>query len=77
MVVNGVNQSDLTMDCLKCGGQMNFERFVNGVGDTFAWSYEGWHCIQCGETIDPVILFNRMKAKTLVEVADQNDQIAM
>lgn len=50
------------MRCSKCGGLMSFEEFMS-VTEGMPWSYEGWRCVYCGEIIDPLILFNRMKAK--------------
>lgn len=39
---------------------MNFEEFMN-IQDDFAWRYDGWHCVYCGEVIDPLILVNRTR----------------
>lgn len=45
---------------------MSFEEFMS-VTEGMPWSYEGWRCVYCGEIIDPLILFNRMKAKAKTE----------
>ena len=43
-------EKDITR-CQRCGGKMIFEKFydVNSV-------FFGWHCVICGEILDPVIL---------------------
>lgn len=58
------------MKCLRCGGLMNFEIFTSASEGSMPWSYEGWRCVYCGEVVDPLVLLNRMKSKTL---ADTND----
>ncbi len=42
------------MNCSRCGGVMNYERFY-GANEYFC----GWRCISCGEVVDEVILENR------------------
>jgi hypothetical protein len=53
----------MAMKCPKCGGLMNFETFISTDSETGPWSYEGWHCIYCGEIIDPLVILNREKSK--------------
>lgn len=43
------------MKCPKCGGKMMWERYQE-MTDLFA----GWHCLNCGEVIDPEIMINRI-----------------
>jgi len=38
--------------CQRCGGRMIAEKFYD-VSNVF-W---GWHCVICGEILDPVILY--------------------
>ncbi len=42
------------MKCPRCGGKMILEKYYTSFGSWF-----GWHCIFCGEIIDPLILANR------------------
>lgn len=48
---------------------MNFEEFVNVESEGGPWSYEGWHCVYCGEIVDPLILLNRKEARDLETVS--------
>jgi len=57
------------MKCPKCGGEMNFEEFVNLETEGGPWSYEGWRCVYCGEIVDPLILLNRKEARDLETVS--------
>ena len=59
----------MKMKCPKCGGEMNFEEFINLGADGAPWSYEGWHCVYCGEIVDPLILMNRKEARDLETVS--------
>lgn len=43
------------MTCERCGGLSIVMRF----GDGFAWEYDGWRCMNCGNVIDPLIQSNR------------------
>lgn len=53
------------MKCVRCGGAMNFEEFVNSDNRSY-WSYRGWRCLYCGDIIDPLILQHRMRMNTLI-----------
>ena len=48
-------KSPEAMCCRRCGGRMIYEKYydVNGI-------FFGWHCVICGEIIDPVILLHRL-----------------
>ena len=46
------------MRCLKCDGFMFFDRF----SDCFH-NFPAWHCVNCGLTIDPTILQNRLNCR--------------
>lgn len=43
------------MTCERCGGLSIAMHF----GDGFAWEYDGWRCMNCGNVIDPLIRLNR------------------
>ncbi len=44
---------------------MNYESFIGGEQKGFAWVYDGWRCVYCGEVVDPLILRNRMRMRAL------------
>ena len=49
------------MKCPKCGGLMtNFKHY--GFGSDLAGHFYGWHCMCCGEILDPVIVANRARS---------------
>jgi hypothetical protein len=50
------------MQCPRCAGLMNYERFFCGESDRFPIGYDGLRCLCCGEIIDPLILLNRSAA---------------
>jgi hypothetical protein len=47
------------MDCPKCNGLMDLERFSD-----FFLVFYAWKCINCGAVIDKVIASNRRKSLT-------------
>ncbi|MBI3994516.1 MAG: hypothetical protein HY349_00935 [Nitrospirae bacterium] len=47
------------MKCPRCKGWMVQERMQDVRDDTGQISFEAWHCLACGEILDPVILSNR------------------
>lgn len=50
------------MRCKKCRGLMIREKFFESIGGDSFW---GWKCIYCGEIIDKIIIFNRIKSRIL------------
>lgn len=46
--------------CLRCGGLMVAERYIDLLDDTGQIEFTADRCIQCGEVVDPIILNNRM-----------------
>ncbi|MFQ5913755.1 MAG: hypothetical protein ACE5JS_11280 [Nitrospinota bacterium] len=52
------------MKCPKCEGLMtNFKHY--GFGTDLAGSFYGWHCLCCGEILDPIIIANRARSANL------------
>ncbi len=49
------NKEKHGIKCQKCKGWMDFEKFY-GMNEVFT----GWHCLMCGDIIDPVILLHRI-----------------
>lgn len=50
------------MICPRCKKKMHYEKFYCIQG-----SYWAWHCIFCGEIIDPLIARNRMFSEAKLE----------
>lgn len=50
------------MKCKRCSGLMVRELFFESTGADRFW---GWRCINCGEVMDKVIFFNRIKSMIL------------
>lgn len=50
------------MRCKRCGGLMIPMEFFESIGGDRFW---GWKCINCGELVDKVIVFNRIKSNIL------------
>ncbi len=47
------------MTCVRCQGLMVTSRLEDVGGSTEFEPLSGWHCLQCGEVIDPGIEANR------------------
>jgi hypothetical protein len=56
--------------CQRCGGRMIVEKFydVNNV-------FFGWHCIICGEILDPVILLHRLSQDADLKIPENENEI--
>jgi hypothetical protein len=68
IIVEGKNQS--AMCCHRCGGRMIFEKYydVNSI-------FYGWHCVMCGEIIDPVILLHRLSQDANLEIPEGKEKV--
>jgi len=64
-----VNKKDV-MRCQRCGGRMIFEKFydVNSV-------FFGWHCVICGEILDPVILLHRLSQDADLQIPEEKEEV--
>ena len=58
------------MRCLRCGGKMIFEKFYD-VDNTFF----GWHCVICGEILDPVILLHRLSQDASLKIPEEEKEV--
>ncbi len=47
------------MTCERYRGLMVLDRFYDLRGDKRECEFTGWHCLNCGEILDPVLLRNR------------------
>ncbi len=58
------------MSCQRCGGRMIFEKFydVNNI-------FFGWHCVICGEILDPVILLHRLSQNADIKIPDGEENV--
>ena len=58
------------MRCQRCSGRMIFEKFydVNNI-------FFGWHCVMCGEILDPVILLHRLSKNANLEIPEGEEQM--
>ena len=45
--------------CARCGGLLLTQHYMDLLDDTGQIDITAWHCMTCGEVIDPVILKNR------------------
>lgn len=65
----GNKEKDITR-CQRCGGKMIFEKFydVNSV-------FFGWHCVICGEILDPVILLHRLSQDADIKIPEEKEEI--
>ena len=56
--------------CQRCGGRMIVEKFydVNNV-------FFGWHCVICGEILDPVILLHRLSQDADLKIPENENEI--
>ena len=58
------------VNCQRCGGRMIFEKFydVNSI-------FFGWHCVICGEILDPVILLHRLSQDADLQIPEEEEQV--
>ena len=64
------NKKKDVMRCQRCGGRMIFEKFydVNNI-------FFGWHCVICGEIIDPVILLHRLSQDADLQIPEEEEEV--
>ncbi len=55
--------------CQRCNGPMAFEKFY-GENDSFF----GWHCLMCGDILDPVILLHRLSQDASVAIPEKEEE---
>lgn len=65
----GNKEKEITR-CQRCGGKMIFEKFydVNSV-------FFGWHCVICGEILDPVILLHRLSQDADLQIPEEKEEV--
>jgi hypothetical protein len=64
------NKSEDFMICHRCGGRMVAEKFydINGI-------FHGWHCLICGEILDPVILLHRLSQDANLQIPEEEENV--
>ena len=71
MTVKGQsNREKMKINCHRCNGRMAFEKFY-GPGNIFF----GWHCVMCGEILDPVILLHRLSQDAGIQIPDNEEEV--
>ncbi len=67
---NNSGKEKRSMRCQRCNGRMAFEKFY-GEHDY----YFGWHCLTCGEILDPVILLHRLSHDPGISIPEKKEEI--
>ncbi len=62
------NKNKEIVNCQRCGGRMIFEKFYDMSNIFF-----GWHCVICGEILDPVILLHRLSQNPDLQIPDDEE----
>jgi len=63
-------KSNEFMICHRCGGRMISEKFYD-----LSSIFYGWHCVICGEILDPVILLHRLSQNAKLEIPEGEEDI--
>jgi hypothetical protein len=64
------NKEKHGIKCQRCKGWMAFEKFY-GLNDVFF----GWHCVMCGNIIDPVILLHRISQDAEIAIPGEFSEV--
>jgi hypothetical protein len=56
--------------CQRCHGRMAFEKFYGQDSSFF-----GWHCVMCGDVLDPVILLHRLSHDANVSIPESEKEM--
>ena len=64
------NNKSTGINCQRCNRKMAFQKFY-GEDDVF-W---GWHCVTCGEILDPVILLHRLSQDATIAIPEKEEEI--
>lgn len=58
------------MSCHRCGGRMISEKFYD-----ISSIFFGWHCVICGEILDPVILLHRLSQNANLPIPEGEENV--
>jgi late competence protein required for DNA uptake (superfamily II DNA/RNA helicase) len=64
------NKSNESMICNRCGGRMISEKFYD-----LSSIFYGWHCVICGEILDPVILLHRLSQNAELQIPEGEENV--
>ena len=64
------NREKNAINCRRCGGRMAFQKYYGGEN-----VFSAWHCITCGEILDPVILLHRLSQKADLAIPASEQEI--
>jgi hypothetical protein len=71
MKVKGQSDHEkMKINCHRCNGRMAFEKFYGEENIFF-----GWHCVMCGEILDPVILLHRLSQNADITIPDNEEEV--
>ncbi len=64
------DKGNKVMSCQRCGSRMIFEKYydVNSI-------FFGWHCVMCGDILDPVILLHRLTQDADLQIPEGEEQV--
>ncbi len=66
------NDEKSAINCQRCGGRMAVQKFYGG--ESF---FYGWHCLTCGEILDPVILLHRLSQDAEITIPEDEKEIML
>ncbi len=69
---NTLDKRTFDVQCHKCSGRMGFEKFYGSNS-----SFYGWHCLLCGEILDPVILLHRLSQDANVSIPEREEDLLL
>jgi hypothetical protein len=64
------DKTKFEINCRRCHGRMAFEKFYGQHSSFF-----GWHCVMCGDILDPVILLHRVSHDANVSIPEREEEI--
>ena len=65
-----MDKKTFEMQCHKCRGRGGFEKFYGPNS-----SFYGWHCLLCGDILDPVILLHRLSQDANVSIPENEEDL--
>jgi late competence protein required for DNA uptake (superfamily II DNA/RNA helicase) len=66
------NKEKFKMHCQRCQGPMAFEKFYGQ-----NTSFYGWHCVLCGEILDPVIFLHWLSRNSNITIPEGEEEILL
>jgi hypothetical protein len=67
-----LDKRTFAVQCQKCRGRMGFEKFYGPNN-----SFYGWHCVLCGDILDPVILLHRLSRDADVSIPEREEDLLL